>query len=336
MKKLNIYHNNYVNEPQSLELPLQLARNKFRTLGYATFEEEVLNQNQIQKIQSSYNGNFEPKLLGDVEVAGLVCGKEFGLVRSSNGKVFYYGKAAALGLKSAGRTPSLKLTELIISKVSNIVQVAIGHDGVHALLVNDDGTVFFTGTARRGEDGDGSKNRRQPKAVKPRKMSKIEGHVVVQAAANNGTSAFVTKTGKLIIYGKDTVHCDSMGYVTEFAEQHITKVALGKAHCVALNSKGQLFTFGLNNKGQCGRVFGKSKDVPATAASSSSTEKTSKNLGTEKLKTNVDLSNLCDYDDHSVVQGQCRVCVACKECTGYNISCVSAVNVRIEDRQAGG
>ena len=66
-------------------------------------------------------------------------------MRGSNGKVYYYGKAAALGLKSMGRTPSMKMTELIVSKVSNIVQVAVGHDGVHALLVNDDGTVFFAG-----------------------------------------------------------------------------------------------------------------------------------------------------------------------------------------------
>lgn len=50
-----------------------------------------------------------------------------------------------MGLKSVGRTPTMKMTELIISKVSNIVQVAIGHDGVHALLINDDGTVYFAG-----------------------------------------------------------------------------------------------------------------------------------------------------------------------------------------------
>lgn len=36
------------------ELPLKLARKKFRTLGYAAFEDEVLNQNQIQKVFSLY------------------------------------------------------------------------------------------------------------------------------------------------------------------------------------------------------------------------------------------------------------------------------------------
>lgn len=76
---------------------------------------------------------------------------------------------------------------MIISKVANIVHVAIGHDGIHAILVNDDGTVYFAGTARRGEDGDTSKNRRQPKAVKPKKLAKIDSHFIVHASCNNGT-----------------------------------------------------------------------------------------------------------------------------------------------------
>ncbi|XP_068159965.1 LOW QUALITY PROTEIN: E3 ubiquitin-protein ligase highwire [Drosophila tropicalis] len=337
VKKLNLYHNSYSSDSPPFELPLQLARKKFRTLGYAAFEDELLNQHQIQRIQSAHN-SFEPKLPApcrdaDVDVLGMACGKEFGLVRASNGRVYYYGKSAALGLKCVGRTPTLKLTELIISKAAHIVHVAVGHDGIHALLVNDDGTVYFAGTARRGEDGDSSKNRRQPKAVKPKKMTKIDGHVVVHAACNNGTSAFVTKTGKLIMYGKDTAHCDAMGFVSELLEQHITKVALGKAHCVALNAKGQLFSFGLNNKGQCGRVFNKLmpvKDVPSSSSSLAYA-----NLLAMDKRLKVDFSTLCDYDEHNLVQGQCRVCVLCRECTGYNVSCVSALNVPLEQRLAG-
>lgn len=336
VRRLNICPQNRVSDRDMItpaELPLQLSRKRFRTLGYATFEEEVLNQNQILKIQSSYNV-FEPKIPNDVDLQEIVCGKEFGLVCATNGKVYYYGKSGALGLKSVGRTPIMKLTELIISKVSRILHVALGHDGVHAILVNDDGTVYFAGTARRGEDGDISKNRRQPKAVKPKKMVKIEGHVIVQAASNNGTSAFVTKSGKLIMYGKDTVHCDAQGFVSDFSDQHMQKVALGKAHCVALNAKGQVFTFGLNNKGQCGHVFIKAKDMNAVFIPSADSNSSGKSQ-TPVKKLKFDFSNLCDYDDHNVVQGQCRVCILCKECTGYNVSCVSTLNMPLEERISG-
>jgi alpha-tubulin suppressor-like RCC1 family protein len=35
----------------------------------------------------------------------------------------------------------------------------------------------------------------------------------------------------------------------------VTQVSLGKAHAVAPTNKGQVYTFGINNKGQCGRDF---------------------------------------------------------------------------------
>jgi E3 ubiquitin-protein ligase MYCBP2 len=45
------------------------------------------------------------------------------------------------------------------------------------------------------------------------------------------------------------------GLVTDLKDAHVTQVALGKAHAVALTNKGQVYTFGINNKGQCGRDF---------------------------------------------------------------------------------
>lgn len=41
----------------AFDLPLKLARKNFRTLGYAGFEDEVLNQNQIQKVSNSKNNS---------------------------------------------------------------------------------------------------------------------------------------------------------------------------------------------------------------------------------------------------------------------------------------
>lgn len=85
------------------------------------------------------------KLPSDTEIAGIVCGKEFGLIRATNGKIYYYGKSSALGLKSVGKTPSMKPIELIVAKSSNIVSATIGHDGMHAILINEDGSVYFAG-----------------------------------------------------------------------------------------------------------------------------------------------------------------------------------------------
>jgi len=53
------------------------------------------------------------------------------------------------------------------------------------------------------------KARRQPKPVKPKKMIKVDGLNIVHAACNNGTTALVSKEGELLMFGKDTAHCDT-------------------------------------------------------------------------------------------------------------------------------
>ena len=65
------------------------------------------------------------------------------------------------------------------------LKLSVGHDAGHALLLGDEGTVFFVGTAKRGEDGDQSKARRQPKPVKPKRFSRMEGLNVVNVSLSN-------------------------------------------------------------------------------------------------------------------------------------------------------
>lgn len=69
--------------------------------------------------------------------------------------MLYSGKPASLGIKQPGPR-SGKWVELPITKSPKIIHIAVGHDGLHAVLVAEDGSAFFTGTARRGEDGDQS------------------------------------------------------------------------------------------------------------------------------------------------------------------------------------
>lgn len=86
------------------------------------------------------------------------------------------------------------------------------------------------------------------------------------------------------------------GFVVGLLQQHITKVALGKAHCVALNSKGQVFTFGLNNKGQCGYYKIAERDGTKTVAMDLSDQR---EIAERQVK--------CDFDEHTLVQDKCRV-----------------------------
>ncbi|EDO64470.1 AGAP011177-PA, partial [Anopheles gambiae str. PEST] len=245
------------------ELRLKLAKNRYHTYGWAAFEEELV-ENGSMAAPPPPPASIAPMPVLESNPTGaaiqsISCGKEFGLVLVDDGKVLYWGRGTALGLKTAPKaTVSMKLSELtaLPKGVSCFRQVAVGHEANHGLLLTGDGTVYFTGTAKRGEDGELAKtNRRQPKAIKPKRLNKLDGQTITFVACNNGTSAFVTKDGKLIMYGKDTNYCEPNGVVGGLTDVVIRKVALGKAHCVAVDALGQLYTFGLNNKGQCGRKF---------------------------------------------------------------------------------
>lgn len=130
-----------------------------------------------------------------------------------------------MGHKQNG--PPGQWQELTISRSPQITQIAIGHDGQHALILTEDGNVYFTGTARRGEDGDQTKNRRQPKSFKPKRIERLDGIRMVQVACNNGTSAMISREGELYVFGKDSSHADySTGLVGDLKNVVATQVCL--------------------------------------------------------------------------------------------------------------
>ena len=158
----------------------------------------------------------------------------------------FAGKSSSIGQKQI--CPPGHWIEMSITKSPRIVQVSVGHEGQHALLLSDDGLVYFVGTSRRGEDGDQTKARRQPKPVKPKKIHRMEGYTIVHVAANNSTSAFVNKEGDLYIFGKDSTHCDyTTGRVSDLKGTIITQVRffLGFKLILLITF---FFSFFLNNK----------------------------------------------------------------------------------------
>lgn len=173
-------------------------------------------------------------------------------------------------------------------------------------------------------------------------------------AANNGTSVIVGKDGELYVFGKDSAHADQYsGVVTDLKGKCIVQAAIGKAHLIALDKNGDVFSFGMNNKGQCGREFpakkepaevpvadsasGTSESKPqstptnssaidgaAAAASASVVEDGSDDLDIDSDQQQVGFYSICNRDKHRWRHDQCMVCVLCGECTGYGSTCVSA------------
>ena len=92
------------------ELPLKLARKSVNVFGTSVIEEGK-TKNQVD---FGY----------DEETVSLQSGKEFALMLTNQGRIYYTGKSSALGHKQP--CPNGQWNELAITKASKFVQCAIG------------------------------------------------------------------------------------------------------------------------------------------------------------------------------------------------------------------
>ncbi|XP_062389671.1 E3 ubiquitin-protein ligase MYCBP2 isoform X1 [Sardina pilchardus] len=299
------------------ELQLKLARKCLHACGISLFDLEK----ELHIISTGF----------DEEAALLGAGREFALMKTASGKTYYTGKYQSLGIKQGGPSAG-KWVELPITKSPKIVQFSVGHDGSHALLVTEDGSVFFTGLASKGEDGETTKSRRQPKPYKPKKMMKLESKMAVYTACNNGSSSIITKDGELYMFGKDAIYSDSTCQVTDLKGHFVTQVAMGKAHTCVLTKNGDVWTFGVNNKGQCGRDTGAMTQAGKVFGVENMATAMDEDLEDE-LDEKEEKSVMCQPGMHKWKLDQCMVCTVCGDCTGYGASCVSSGR---PDRVPGG
>jgi E3 ubiquitin-protein ligase MYCBP2 len=307
--------------PVTQELTIKLSHkclNVCGGIGSAIFEPSMSANDQQMKQQL-----LRP--IDSVEADDIVqicSGKDFALIRTYSGKVFFTGKAQSLGIKQNGSNAG-KWSELPITKSPKIEHISVGHEGAHALLVAEDGSAFFVGLAKRGEDGEQTKGRRQPKAGKPKKMIKMEGKLVEFVACNHGSSAIVTKSGELYLFGKDAHHVDrNTGLVSSLRNVVISQVAIGKAHILALSNKGHVYTFGISNKGQCGLDL---MQATATKDLASNQEDIDEGNAEQKIDVTEDVTEpLCSLGHHRWKYDQCMICTICGECTGYGASCIAS------------
>ncbi|XP_032082572.1 E3 ubiquitin-protein ligase MYCBP2 isoform X2 [Thamnophis elegans] len=299
------------------ELQLKLARKCLHACGISLFDLEK----DLHIISTGF----------DEESAVLGAGREFALMRTASGKIYYTGKYQSLGIKQGGPSAG-KWVELPITKSPKIVQFSVGHDGSHALLVAEDGSVFFTGSASKGEDGESTKSRRQSKPYKPKKIIKMEGKIVVYTACNNGSSSVVSKDGELYMFGKDAIYSDNTSLITDLKGHFATQVAMGKAHTCVLMKNGEVWTFGVNNKGQCGRDTGAMSHGGKGFGVENMATAMDEDLE-EELDEKEEKSMMCLPGMHKWKLEQCMVCTVCGDCTGYGASCVSSGR---PDRVPGG
>lgn len=156
------------------------------------------------------------------------------------------------------------------------------------------------------------------------------------------------------------------GLVKDLKNVKIVQIALGKAHAIALSVKGHVYSFGINNKGQCGRdicnpqVNKNSKystiyflylylltivnhvvvynsvidysDVTNIEPVNQINSANEQGIFDEDCDDNKPNEDICKRGQHNWKHAVCMVCTVCGECTGYSISCLSSIR---SNRKAG-
>lgn len=103
-------------------------------------------------------------------------------------------------------------------------------------------------------------------------------------------------------------------------KENVVKVALGKAHGITLTDKGTVYTFGINNKGQCGRdVFFPKPSGSDTRVQRAVQPIDSREIVDDEIESedsgSTNETKLCGSDDHRWTVDQCMICTLCGQCT---------------------
>jgi len=192
--------------------------------------------------------NQEEEDVGGVYVLGS---NEYGQL----GVPTRYGEQPFIGLPT--HVPSL-LREVV-------VQVACGFQ--HTLVRTSTGTVYSCGKNSYGQLGLGDTcDRGQPFSLMSFRSSPLHRQVATWIAAYEKTSGVVTENGEVFTMG--SVESGSLGVgdpaqsreaihplpveLMELRDKNIHRLSLGGAHGAALDTQGQLWTWGRNMNGEAG------------------------------------------------------------------------------------
>eukprot|EP00240_Pyramimonas_obovata_P007559 CAMPEP_0118956074 /NCGR_PEP_ID=MMETSP1169-20130426/61027_1 /TAXON_ID=36882 /ORGANISM="Pyramimonas obovata, Strain CCMP722" /LENGTH=183 /DNA_ID=CAMNT_0006904035 /DNA_START=68 /DNA_END=615 /DNA_ORIENTATION=+ len=115
----------------------------------------------------------------------------------------------------------------------------------HTVVLDVDGAVHSWGSNEFGQLGDGSEESRRD----PQKVHSLEGEKVTQVACGAHSTAAVTSSGDVMVWGRHTL--SNLPHRVHLPLKALA-VACGFSHAVAVTVEGRLFSWGYNEHGELG------------------------------------------------------------------------------------
>ncbi|PAV60710.1 hypothetical protein WR25_02916 isoform A [Diploscapter pachys] len=177
--------------------------------------------------------------------------------------------------------------ELVLPE--SIVQISVGTE--HVMFRSGAGHVWVAGMEERR------------RVSRLRKLNSINRRKIVSVFCGAGSYCYVTESGKVYFGGRHSmrVHPET-GMILGLDGIHTVSVALGKTHAVAISKHGHVYTWGLNNLNQCGRV------ESTSAATSPRKERKSSTV-------------ICPLAEHIWTKDVPTICSQCGLCSARGAIC---------------
>ncbi|CAG9534611.1 unnamed protein product [Cercopithifilaria johnstoni] len=255
-----------------------------------------------------------PKSL-QAQASDLQMNRDMALLLARNGKVYYAGDGTRLGLQNAG----CNWMKLILPE--SIVSIAVGFDTDTIVLRSGSGHLWIAGVGpdavrqRSPTAGRFQKQEASSATLKLRKFQNLSRRRCLSMAISAGCIAYVVDNGKAYICGRHTIQCHpETGYIYGLENVHLASIALGKTHAVAITRHGHLYTWGLNNLNQCGRIESYIHPEAVTGMGENELSKKPKTEETEQ-------SSYCLPNEHLWVKDFASICLKCGRCSARGNRC---------------
>ncbi|ETN85254.1 hypothetical protein NECAME_06480 [Necator americanus] len=230
-----------------------------------------------------------PKYLHN-QAADLHLGKDIAFLQSRSGKIYYAGNGIKYGLQETGTT----WMELVLPE--SIVQMSVGAE--YVLFRAGSGHAWIAG----GDDG--------RRAGKLRRLTTVNRRKTQAISCAAGSYAYVTDNGRVYVGGRHGMSVyPETGQILGLDGTHMSSIALGKTHAVAISKQGYVYTWGLNNLNQCGRT----EQAP-----------TSSNAQSHRRGSVV----ACEPSEHLFVKDVPSYCAQCGLCSARGSACPLPVFTR--------
>ncbi|VDO86114.1 unnamed protein product, partial [Haemonchus placei] len=223
-----------------------------------------------------------PKYLHN-QAADLHLGKDIAFLQSRSGKIYYAGNGIKYGLQETGTT----WMELVLPE--SIVQMSVGAE--YVLFRAGSGHAWIAG----GDDG--------RRAGKLRRLTTINRRKTQSISSAAGSYGYVTDNGRVYVGGRHGMSVyPETGQVLGLDGTHMSSLALGKTHAVAISKQGYVYTWGLNNLNQCGRI----EQAPVTSS-----------VSPRRRGSTV----VCEPSEHLFVKDIPSYCTQCGLCSARGSAC---------------